>query len=51
MNYSGSEEKAEEVVDEIKAIGGKAIAVQANVADSECGSKLDESKRLKFWYT
>lgn len=34
VNYSGSEQKAQEVVKEIKANGGEAIAVQANVADT-----------------
>ncbi|MER1984727.1 MAG: 3-oxoacyl-[acyl-carrier-protein] reductase [Solibacillus sp.] len=35
VNYSGSVAKAEEVVQEIKQIGGEAIAVQANVADAD----------------
>jgi 3-oxoacyl-[acyl-carrier protein] reductase len=35
VNYSGSKAAAEKLVDEIKAAGGKAIAVQANLADSE----------------
>jgi 3-oxoacyl-[acyl-carrier protein] reductase len=33
VNYSGSKAAAEKVVTEINAAGGKAIAVQANVAD------------------
>src|SRR5699024_290627 len=33
VNYAGSEAKAEEVVQEIKALGVEAIKVQANVAD------------------
>lgn len=33
VNYSGSKDAAEKVVAEIKAAGGKSIAVQANVAD------------------
>jgi 3-oxoacyl-[acyl-carrier protein] reductase len=33
VNYSGSKAAAEKVVSEINAAGGKAIAVQANVAD------------------
>jgi len=33
VNYSGSKAAAEKIVAEIKAAGGKAIAVQANVAD------------------
>lgn len=35
VNYSGSEAKALEVVDEIKGLGTDAIAVQANVAESD----------------
>ncbi len=35
VNYSGSEERANAVVAEIKALGRNAIAFQCNVADSE----------------
>ena len=35
VNYSGSKAGAEKVVADIKAAGGKAIAVQANLADTE----------------
>ncbi|MCA1053479.1 3-oxoacyl-[acyl-carrier-protein] reductase [Rossellomorea aquimaris] len=35
VNYSGSEAKANEVVDEIKSLGSEAIAFQCNVADGE----------------
>jgi 3-oxoacyl-[acyl-carrier protein] reductase len=35
VNYSGSKAAAEKIVDEINAAGGKAIAVQANVADPD----------------
>lgn len=35
VNYSGSKEAAERVVQEIKKAGGKAFAVQANVSDPE----------------
>lgn len=35
VNYSGSEKSANEVVDEIKALGRKSFAVQANVADAD----------------
>jgi 3-oxoacyl-[acyl-carrier protein] reductase len=35
VNYSGSKAGADKVVAEIKAAGGKAIAVQANLADTE----------------
>ena len=34
VNYSGSEDKAKQVVSEIEELGVKAIAIQANVADS-----------------
>jgi 3-oxoacyl-[acyl-carrier protein] reductase len=35
VNYSGSEQKANEVVDEIKALGKEAFAIQANVSDAD----------------
>lgn len=35
VNYSGSEERANQVVEEIKALGRKAFAFQCNVANSE----------------
>jgi len=35
VNYAGSEDKANEVVEAIKAAGGDAIAVQANCSDQE----------------
>src|ERR1700733_12271258 len=35
VNYSGSKAGADKIVAEIKAAGGKAIAVQANLADTE----------------
>ncbi|PLR69718.1 MULTISPECIES: 3-oxoacyl-[acyl-carrier-protein] reductase [Bacillaceae] len=34
VNYAGSEAKANEVVDEIKALGREAFAIQADVSDS-----------------
>lgn len=40
VNYSGSKEKAEAVVEEIKAFGGEAFAVQANVDQAEDVQKL-----------
>ncbi len=40
VNYSGSEERALLVVGEIKAAGGEAIAVQANVADADSVAQL-----------
>ncbi|MEL3972387.1 3-oxoacyl-[acyl-carrier-protein] reductase [Rossellomorea oryzaecorticis] len=35
VNYSGSEARANEVVDEIKSMGREAVAIQCNVADSD----------------
>ncbi|HET7579598.1 MAG TPA: 3-oxoacyl-[acyl-carrier-protein] reductase [Bacillales bacterium] len=35
VNYAGSREKAEQVVSDIQGLGGKAIALQANVAQEE----------------
>lgn len=35
VNYAGSEGKAQEVVEEIKAMGGEAIKIKADVANSE----------------
>ena len=40
VNYSNSPDKAEEVVAEINSIGGKAYAIQANIADEEEVNKL-----------
>ncbi|KAA6460171.1 glucose 1-dehydrogenase [Acidobacteria bacterium AB60] len=40
VNYSGSKAGAEKVVAEIKAAGGKAIAVQASVADPDAVGAL-----------
>ena len=40
VNYAGSEKKANEVVDEIKAAGSDAIAIQADVA------KIDDVKAM-----
>lgn len=40
VNYNGSAAKAEEVVNEIKAAGGKAEAVQCNVAEFEKAAEL-----------
>ncbi|MCT6923514.1 3-oxoacyl-[acyl-carrier-protein] reductase [Metasolibacillus sp.] len=40
VNYSGSEARAQQVVEQIQAAGGEAIAVQANVADSESVAQL-----------
>ena len=41
VNYNGSAQKAEEVVKEIEAAGGRAEALQCNVSDFEaCGQML-----------
>ncbi|MTD30275.1 3-oxoacyl-[acyl-carrier-protein] reductase [Planomicrobium sp. YIM 101495] len=40
VNYSGSQDKAEAVVAEIEGKGGKAIAVKANVSDSDAVKEL-----------
>lgn len=40
VNYSGSVQHAERVVEEIQALGGQAIAVQANVADTDSVQQL-----------
>lgn len=40
VNYSGSKEKAEAVVEEIKSLGGEAFAIQASVDHSEDVQKL-----------
>lgn len=42
VNYSGSKAAAEKLVAEIKAAGGKAIAVQANLADPDAIGPLVE---------
>ncbi len=43
VNYSGSKAAAEKVVNDINAAGGKAIAVQANVADSNAIGPMVET--------
>ncbi|KAL7440946.1 hypothetical protein ACHAXH_005988 [Discostella pseudostelligera] len=40
VNYAGSKDRALEVVEQIKAVGGDAIAVQANCADQEDIKKM-----------
>ncbi|KAA0547970.1 3-oxoacyl-[acyl-carrier-protein] reductase [Bacillus sp. BGMRC 2118] len=40
VNYSGSEAKANEVVDEIKSLGYEAIAIQADVSSAESVSSM-----------
>lgn len=48
VNYSGSKEKAEEVVEEILKMGKKAIAVQANVADNDSVQNLMKTTLDEF---
>ncbi len=48
VNYSSSTEGANKVVDAIKAAGGKAIAIQANVADPASISGLVDSVVKEF---
>lgn len=44
VNYAGSEAKANEVVEEIKALGREAFAIQADVSDSEAvGAMIKET--------
>ncbi|CEG22449.1 3-oxoacyl-[acyl-carrier-protein] reductase FabG [Planococcus massiliensis] len=46
VNYSGSQEKAEAVVADIRANGGEAIAVKANVSDSDAvKAMIDETMK------
>ena len=48
VNYSGSKEKAEAVVEEIQGNGGEAIAVKANVADAEAVKALVDETMKTF---
>jgi len=48
VNYSGSKAAAEKVVAEIEAAGGKAIAVQANLADPDSIAPLIKTVAEKF---
>lgn len=40
VNYAGSEAKANEVVEQIKALGRDAVAIQCNVSDSESVTRM-----------
>ena len=40
VNYNGSKERADEVVKEIEAAGGKAEAIQCNVADFQASEEM-----------
>ncbi|MBT2715159.1 3-oxoacyl-[acyl-carrier-protein] reductase [Bacillus sp. ISL-57] len=48
INYSGSEAKANEVVDEIKALGRKAFAIQCDVANSESVTSMIKEVVVQF---
>lgn len=48
VNYNGSEAKAEEVVKEIEADGGKAEAVQCNVSDYENAGNMIKQVLEKY---
>lgn len=48
VNYSGSETRANEVVDEIKAMGRNAFAVQCDVSDSESVANMVKETTEKF---
>jgi 3-oxoacyl-[acyl-carrier protein] reductase len=48
VNYAGSEAKANEVVDEIKALGQDAFAIQANVADGDSVAAMIKETVSRF---
>ncbi|QCR31765.1 3-oxoacyl-[acyl-carrier-protein] reductase [Lysinibacillus sp. SGAir0095] len=48
VNFSGSEQKAIEVVKEIQNLGSNAIAVQANISDSESVQELMNAAMEQF---
>lgn len=48
VNYSGSQQKAEAVVEAIKQNGGEAIAVKANVADTDAVKAMVEETMAAF---
>lgn len=48
VNYSGSKDRAEAVVEEIKATGGEAFAIQANVDQAEDVQNLISSTLEQF---
>lgn len=48
VNYSGSQQKAEAVVEAIEENGGKAIAVKANVADADAVKAMVEEAMSTF---
>ncbi|MDX8362286.1 MULTISPECIES: 3-oxoacyl-[acyl-carrier-protein] reductase [Bacillaceae] len=48
VNFAGSEARANEVVDEIKALGSEAVAMQADVGNSEAVSSMIKDVIAKF---
>ena len=48
LNYSGNAEKADEAVNEIKAAGGQAISVKANLTEAEDVAELFERSLSEF---
>ncbi|MGV8082682.1 MAG: 3-oxoacyl-[acyl-carrier-protein] reductase [Coriobacteriia bacterium] len=48
VNYAGSEQAARQVVDSIRSNGGRAIALQADVADSSACTRLAEETIAEF---
>ncbi|KYG59003.1 3-oxoacyl-[acyl-carrier-protein] reductase [Planococcus maritimus] len=48
VNYSGSQDKAEAVVNEIEQAGGKAIAIKANVADADAVKSMADAAIKEF---
>ncbi|KGR80389.1 3-oxoacyl-[acyl-carrier-protein] reductase [Ureibacillus manganicus] len=48
VNYSGSEQKAQQVVDEINSMGTQAIAIQANISEVESVTNLMDSAIKQF---
>lgn len=48
VNYNGSKERADEVVAEITENGGRALAIQANVASAQDVAKLFEEAAAAF---
>jgi len=48
VNFSGSEQKASQVVEEIQNLGSQAIAVQANISDSDSVQQLMNATQEQF---
>ncbi|KPL61163.1 3-oxoacyl-[acyl-carrier-protein] reductase [Rossellomorea vietnamensis] len=48
VNFAGSEQKANEVVDEIKSLGREAIAVQCNVSDADAVQAMVKETITEF---